>query len=476
MKRRIITLLLALCLLLPSHAQASNASMANFVRVKTYTGQFSDLTETSPFYSNVKTLYEYGLAGGKANGTYGLKDNLTVGQAVIFASRIYSLYHNGAPEQGADAFRAGGQPAAVPHLLFLQSEGVLGTELDGKLGTVATRAQMAHVLANLLPQDVLTPINNAVVTEGYALRLFITDVNEYTPYYQDILSLYRSGICAGTDSRGSFLPDQPITRGAVAAMLTRLVSPTLRITITWDLAAAYSAAGTTYGDLVEPGTYIAAPATDAEIDSCIRYMLSKNSNELSLRYPSLTSDKARQIMNRALQTVKRYCEQSYNQVACTYDYSGTLLLRFSAAPEGDLAVYRATTLARAIAVHDQLWADGFITNRMTDLEKAQVYFTWVCSNCVYDYTADDASISHIPYSLFQNGTAVCDGYTGAYNLLLQLEGISCYALSNQEHIWTVAALDGAEYHIDTTWGDTGGIIDYRYFAMTPQQSYQYHAW
>ena len=75
----------------------------------------------------------------------------------------------------------------------------------------------------------------------------------------------------------------------------------------------------------------------------------------------------------------------------------------------------------AIAVHDSLWEDGIITPSMTDYEKARVYFTWICDNCVYDYSAEDSSLSHIAYNLFENGTAVCDGYTGAYNLLLKLE-------------------------------------------------------
>ena len=65
---------------------------------------------------------------------------------------------------------------------------------------------------------------------------------------------------------------------------------------------------------------------------------------------------------------------------------------------------------------------------------------------------------------------MCDGYTGAYNMLLKLEGIDCTALSNSSHIWTVATLDGTQVHIDTTWGDSGPTPDYTYFAMTPEVS------
>ena len=113
---------------------------------------------------------------------------------------------------------------------------------------------------------------------------------------------------------------------------------------------------------------------------------------------------------------------------------------------------------------------------MTELEKARVYYTWICDNCVYDYQAGDESLSHTPYSLFTLGTAVCDGYTGAYNLLLKLEGIECTSLSNSSHIWTAATLDGTEYHIDTTWGDSGRVINYNYFAMTEAQSRAEHPW
>ena len=472
-----IPLLLALCLLLSVPALAAEDSMGNFVRSKTYTGQFSDLSAGSVFYSNVSALYEYGLSVGKPDGTYGLKDSLTVGQAVIFAGRIRSLYRAGDPELGPAAYRTDGQTAAEPYLRYLQAEGVLGTELDGQLAQAATRAQMAHVLANLLPREALPSINGELVTQGYATRRFIADVTEYTPYYQDILSLYRSGICAGTDERGTFLPDSAITRGAAAAMLTRLADPSLRITLDWDLSSAYSARGTTLASLVEPGAYVSSPATADEIDGDVRYMLSRGESTLTLRYSGLSAVKARQVMQQALASVKLRCEQGYNTVSCSYSPLGEMTLTFSAAGAGDrVQEYRAAAMESAIEVHDQLWANRQITADMTELEKARVYYTWVCGNCVYDYEADDGSLSHTPYSLFTLGTAVCDGYTGAYNLLLKLEGIDCAALSTSSHIWTVATLDGAEYHIDTTWGDNGRVISYDYFAMTPEHSWAEHPW
>lgn len=475
MRRRVPALLLAAVLLLTVPAYAAPDSGENFVRSKAYSGQFSDLTTASVFYDNVAALYEYGLSVGKPDGTYGLRDPMTVGEVVIFAGRIRSIYRTGDAEQGPAAYGEDGGPVSGGYLRYLQAEGVLGTELDGSLPSPATRAQVAHVLANVLPS--LPPVNDQLVTEGYAARKYITDVTEYTPYYEDILFLYRAGISVGSDETGSFLPEAIITRGAAAAMLTRIVDPALRLTPDWVLTEEDGVQGLTLADLVPPGTYIAAPATAAEMDEAVRYMLSGGSCVLGLQYPGITEAQARRVMELALTTAKTYCEQSYNTVHCTFNQAGRLTLTFSAADLGErTAVCREETMAAAVAVHDWLWESGQLTASMTETEKARVCYTWICENCEYDYQAADKSISHIPYGLFMNGTAVCDGYTGAYNLLLKLEGISCTALPSDGHIWTVAELDGVQVHIDTTWGDSGSGVDYSYFAMTPAQSWSQHSW
>ncbi|MEY8261357.1 S-layer homology domain-containing protein [Oscillospiraceae bacterium 50-60] len=473
MRRRIPALLLAAALLLTIPAYAAQDSQENFVRGRAYSGQFSDLTTASPFYDNVAALYEYGLSGGRADGTYGLQDPMTVGEVVIFAGRIRSIFRTGDAERGPAAHGGDGGPVSAGYLRYLQAEGVLGTELDAQLAAPATRAQVAHVLAGVLPEMPL--INDQIVTEGYASRKFITDVSEYTPYYQDILYLYRTGLSVGSDETGSFLPEAPVTRGAAAAMLTRMVDPSLRLKPDWTLVERTG--GSTLADLVPPGEYIPDPGTLEEMDETVRHMLSGGSSVLALQYPGITASEARRVMEQALGIVKTYCEQSYNSVYCTYNQAGRVTLTFSAANLGERTKeYREETMAAALDIQRQLWESGQLTSSMTDTEKARVYFTWICENCTYDYNAGDKSLSHIPYGLFANGTAVCDGYTGAYNLFLKLEGISCTALSGNGHIWTVAMLDGQEVHIDTTWGDTGDGVDYGFFAMTAAQSWAHHSW
>ena len=475
MKKRISSLLLAVCLLLTTPALAAG-STGNLKRSRTYAEQFSDLEAGSVFYVNVAALYEYGLSQGKTDGTFGLSDPLTVGQAVIFAGRIRSLYCTGDPEHGPAAYDGPGLPAAWKYLRYLQEEGILGAELEAVLDKPATRAQMAHTLANILPEEALPAAYDGLVTEGREAG-FIPDVTEQTLYWQDILALYRKGVCVGVNAKGAFLPDAPITRGAAAAMLTRMVDASLRTVPQWDLIQSFRATGATLASLVPSGVYYSSPTNTAELEETLRYMLASGSDRLSLRLPGLSAAKARQVMEQALVIVKSYCEQSYNSVNCSFTSLGDVTLTFSSTCAGaELPTYRNAAMEAAITVHDQLWAEGQIHEQMTEYEKARVYYTWICDHCVYDYGAGKESLSHIPYSLFHSGVAVCDGYTGAYNLLLKLEGIDCTALSNKSHIWTVATLDGTEYHIDTTWGDSGKTISYAFFAMTEAQSWAYHSW
>ena len=153
-----------------------------------------------------------------------------------------------------------------------------------------------------------------------------------------------------------------------------------------------------------------------------------------------------------------------------------------ASPEGSeahnlvLSENRAKALAAAIKVHDSLWESGTLSYDMSQYEIARTYFQWLCDHCRYDNAAADDSASHLAYGALVSGLAVCDGYTGAYNLLLKLEGIECTSLFNDSHIWTLATLDGTQYHIDVTWGDQYGRTDLRYFGMSEEQSYQCHPW
>ena len=474
MKRCICTILIAVAATLVITAQAQASAL--FPPAAVYTEQFTDVQSDDWFYDNVASLYALGLTNGKGDPSLFAPDSsMTVAEALTMAARIHSLHQYGAAETGADLFRADGLSWYAPYVLYLQSEKLITTEFDDRFHTSATRAEMAHILAAALPAELFAEINADAVALGYASGKFIADVDDYTPYQQDILALYRRGILSGTDTQGTFLPNASIKRCEVAAMITRLVDPELRITLDWatEEKDIYS-----LSDLIRPGEYITAPdpADAAAIDEVLRYMLSRGERTLTLSYPSpSTSQSAEALMQSFLYAVRRYPEQTYNKISIKYyTNNGEVTLYFSSSLYTDKLIdsYRETIFTSAVQVRDSLYESGALNASMTQFEKARAYFTWMCENCEYDLNCGKDAMGHSAYNVFCSGLAVCDGYTAAYNLLLGLEGIECRAidLASADHMWTIATLDGISYHIDPTWGDQTDAISYDYFAMTEESS------
>jgi len=474
MRRRIFTLTLTALLLAACLPHASAADI-RCPAVRAYAGQFEDLDAGAWYYENAVALYELGLIAGQDGGRrFAPNSEMTVAEALTVAARLRSLYEHGDSEAGPG--RHSGGEWYGPYVAYLQELQIIDQEFDGLYQQAVKRGQMAHILANALPQDQFEPINGKAVAAGYANRNYIKDVSGSTPYREDILALYSWGILSGVDQEGSFRPDEHITRSQAAAMITRLADSSLRIRLEWR--QAYSRAGTTMMELVESdGSFYPAPAPDSyeEIDADVRYMLSRGERSITLEYPAdtLTSGTVNKLLQSFLNTVRGYVEQTYNAVKCIYSVkSGTVTFTFSSSlyEDNELDRRREETMAYAIAVHDQLWAEEKITADMSQYDKARIYFTWVCDNCQYDFSSTDTSMSHSGYSVFASGKAVCDGYTAAYNLLLKLEGIDCTTVSRGDHIWTAAQLDGTTVHIDTTWGDQSGAIAYQFFAMTEEEA------
>jgi len=78
------------------------------------------------------------------------------------------------------------------------------------------------------------------------------------------------------------------------------------------------------------------------------------------------------------------------------------------------------------------------------------------TRCEYDTsTTDYPDIDRTAYSALVNGVTVCQGFSLAYNYLLDQVGIDAYYVINdtQKHGWSMVELDGNYYHVDLTWDD-----------------------
>ena len=161
-------------------------------------------------------------------------------------------------------------------------------------------------------------------------------------------------------------------------------------------------------------------------------------------------------------------------IAGTMDLSGKAL-RLTINYIGGTAANGGASRA-AMEAADAILAQT-VTAGMSDYDIAKALHDYLLLNCVYDYenylrhtvpaesyTADGALLE---------GTAVCAGYARAYQLLMQEAGIPCEYVSgyaNGGHAWNVVEIDGAWYHVDTTWDDPvpdrAGYVRYDYFLKS----------
>ena len=96
-----------------------------------------------------------------------------------------------------------------------------------------------------------------------------------------------------------------------------------------------------------------------------------------------------------------------------------------------------------------------ISGNMDDYEKVSIIYTWLVDHITYGLSQDDQSIA----GAFWKKEAVCAGYAGAMQYLLEQVGIPCIyvegvsADSGEGHAWNIVILDDEAYYVDVTNAD-----------------------
>jgi len=167
-------------------------------------------------------------------------------------------------------------------------------------------------------------------------------------------------------------------------------------------------------------------------------------------------------------------------ILCALDRDGTHLT-YSPAPGMDIeeclsALKEADILAEQIL-------DSQIQSNMTDMEKAEVLFSYVTETVKYDdrYYSDP---NNMPYAsrtslgAIKEHMAICGGYANMVKLLFEKAGIPCNTVSGsyfgENHMWNIALINGQWLWCDATAG-RGSSIKYglRHFALESLDETQY---
>ncbi len=126
-----------------------------------------------------------------------------------------------------------------------------------------------------------------------------------------------------------------------------------------------------------------------------------------------------------------------------------------------------------------------ITSGMSDKDKAKAIHDYIIKKCSYDDTISLAEKKYndafTAYGALVNGSAVCQGYAAAFNLMAQKCGLQamtvCGTSRGVAHAWTYVKTGSKYRYIDCTWDDTDGKKPgYEFFHVTEEKMRQNHVW
>lgn len=104
---------------------------------------------------------------------------------------------------------------------------------------------------------------------------------------------------------------------------------------------------------------------------------------------------------------------------------------------------------------------SLIPDETSDYEKVRIVYTYVIDNTQYKTGADDQSIAGV----FWKKSAVCAGYAGAVQYLLERLGIPCIYVdgsteeSTEGHAWDIVKIGESYYYVDATNGDQPDFLN-----------------
>lgn len=173
--------------------------------------------------SYVETVCEAGLMEGRTADRFDPNGTLTEAQRLVIGARLHALFYGKTVESAAP-----GEPWWMPATRYYLA--VDGNTTDDP----AAFAEFADTPANRL-SFALQMVWSTPAKDLPAVNM-VQEIPDFTESYytddalrQNVLILYRAGILNGVDRWGKFDPRATLTRGQAAAMLARVIDPSLRL-------------------------------------------------------------------------------------------------------------------------------------------------------------------------------------------------------------------------------------------------------
>ena len=217
--KRVLSILMSTVMILSLTTVLAQTGMQAFEKTREYIdGTFTDIGQSDWYYSDVVSAYCYGLAQGKSENSFDPQGQVTIAEAVTFAVRVHSIYHDKQVENITD------DPWYADQIAYAEENGIIESGMfAGEYDNPASRGEMAYIFVSALPEQEYDVINN--VTS-------LVDVAQDDPYYNEILKLFNAGIVAGNDEYGTYNPNSNIIRAEAVAILNRVADKSRRLEFT----------------------------------------------------------------------------------------------------------------------------------------------------------------------------------------------------------------------------------------------------
>lgn len=109
----------------------------------------------------------------------------------------------------------------------------------------------------------------------------------------------------------------------------------------------------------------------------------------------------------------------------------------------------------------------------SDYDKILYVHDYIADNTTYDHkgaNSGDPGLCHTSYGCLVDGSAVCEGYSEAFTLIMNALGIESGICTGSNHAWNYVKVDGKYYWLDTTWDDmdsygSGYQAEHTYFLV-----------
>lgn len=185
----------------------------------TSANKFKDVKKTDWFYEDVNRACELNLINGRSETEFAPEEKLTYAEAVKLAACMHQVYTKDEP------LVMNGESWYQVYVDYCREKKII--EKEYPWGESISRGAYMDVFSRALPSAALPVINT--VDDG-----MIPDVAMTHPYAKSIYMLYRAGIVCGQDDEGNCVPDSFVKRSEVAAILTRMMDETMRVSITLE--------------------------------------------------------------------------------------------------------------------------------------------------------------------------------------------------------------------------------------------------